>query len=50
MIELHKNLHKISVYMILQDKKWYFQKLGDNKIIKYNKKEFNCIDGFIKEG
>lgn len=34
--------------MLLQENKWEFV-LPDNKLVEYNKKEYTCMDGWIKE-
>lgn len=36
--------------MILQDKVWELTNLNIGSIVKFNKKEYNCIDGWIKDG
>lgn len=36
--------------MVLQDKKWEFNNLNNGQIVKFSKKDFVCIDGWIKEG
>lgn len=47
---MDKKLVKICGYMILQQKKWEFllPSRDEKKIEKYNKKDYVCIDGWIK--
>ncbi len=36
--------------MLLQDKKWEFRNLNNRQVVNFSKKDFVCIDGWIKEG
>lgn len=47
-IDMKRHLHKLCVYMLLQEKNWEFIELNKGETVKFSKKEHCCIDGWVK--
>ena len=47
---MERQLYKLCVYMNLQEKPWEFANINKGQKVKYNKKQYTCIDGWVKEG